>query len=209
MKIVIPGGTGQIGTFLAREFTALGHDVTVLSRTHHKLPWRVVHWDAEHLDSWAAELEGADVVINLAGRSVNCRYTPANRKLILESRVRSTRIIGQAIAAAKNPPAVWLQMGTATIYAHRYDAPNDEFTGILGGTEDDAPDTWRFSIQVAKAWEKALEDAVAPQNAQSSTANRDDHEPRSRRCLRRIIGSHTPRPRGNQRERSPVCVVDP
>lgn len=162
MKIFIPGGTGQIGTFLARELTQQGHHVTVLSRTNRNLPWRVVIWDAEHLDTWAAELDGADVVINLAGRSVNCRYTQANRRSILESRVHSSNVIGLAIAAAKTPPAVWLQMGTATIYAHRYDAPNDEFTGILGGTEDNAPDTWRFSIEVAKAWEKALEDAVVP-----------------------------------------------
>jgi uncharacterized protein len=93
---------------------------------------------------------------------VNCRYTPANREAILDSRVRSTQIVGQAIAAARRPPRVWLQSSTATIYAHRYDAPNDEHNGILGGNEPDAPDTWRFSIDVARAWERAFAEAVTP-----------------------------------------------
>lgn len=106
------------------------------------------------------QLEGADVVINLAGRSVNCRYHEENRRTIMESRVDSTRVMGQAIAQAARPPRVWLQASTATIYEHRFDAPNDEFTGILGGSEPNAPDTWRFSIDVAKAWEKAAQDAL-------------------------------------------------
>jgi uncharacterized protein len=105
--------------------------------------------------SWTEEIDGADVVINMAGRSVNCRYTPVNRAEIMQSRIVSTRLLGEAIAAAHQPPAVWLQASTATIYAHRYDAPNDETTGILGGDEANAPDTWRFSIGVAKAWEAA------------------------------------------------------
>ena len=93
-------------------------------------------------------------MINLAGRSVNCRYTPANRREILDSRVASTRVVGQAIARCARPPAVWLQASTATIYAHRFEAPNDEATGVVGGGPD-APDTWRFSIDVATAWEAA------------------------------------------------------
>jgi len=111
---------------------------------------------------WTRELDGADVVVNLAGRSVNCRYTPANRRAIKESRVNSTRVVGEAIAGAARPPRVWLQMSTATIYAHRYDAPNDEATGILGGAEPGAPDTWRFSIDVATSWERALDAAATP-----------------------------------------------
>ena len=99
----------------------------------------MVHWDATTIGPWAEEIDGADVVINLAGRSVNCRYTPRNREAIMQSRVRTTRIVGEAIAAARRPPRVWLQASTATIYAHRYDAPNDEATGILGGAEPDAP----------------------------------------------------------------------
>ncbi len=162
MKIIIPGGSGQVGTILARAFHAEGQEVVVLSRSPQKAPWRTVAWDAETLGDWAAELDGADAVINLAGRSVNCRYTPANRRAILDSRVHATRAVGEAIAGASRPPRVWLQMSTATIYAHRYDAPNDEATGILGGAEPNAPDTWRFSIDVAQAWERALDEAATP-----------------------------------------------
>ena len=160
MNIVIPGGSGQIGTLLARAFQRDGHEVIVLSRrASSSFPWRVVPWDASTLGAWTAELESSDVVINLAGRNVNCRYTPANRQAILQSRVDSTRVLGQAIARAARPPRLWLQAGTSTIYAHRYDAPNDEETGVLGGNEADAPPGWRFSIDVAKAWEGAVDEA--------------------------------------------------
>ncbi len=164
MKIVIPGGSGQVGTVLARHFVKKGHEVVVLSRTA-KDPalWRVRQWDARSVGEWAAELEGADVVIGLAGRSVNCRYHAANRRAIVDSRVDSTKALGLAIAQASTPPRQWLQMSTATIYAHRLDAPNDEATGILGGTEPGVPDTWRFSIEVATAWERAaMEQASLP-----------------------------------------------
>lgn len=160
MKIVIPGGSGQVGTVLARAFHAGGDDVVVLSRQPGIQPWRVVEWDGATLGAWQREIDGSDVVVNLAGRSVNCRYTPANREEILQSRVRSTRVVGQAIARAARPPRVWLQASTATIYAHQYDAPNDEYSGILGGHEPDAPDTWLFSIDVARAWEQAFEAAA-------------------------------------------------
>lgn len=163
MKIVIPGGTGQVGTILARAFSAGGHEVVVVSRSApEKSDWRVVKWDAETSGDWTSEFETADVVINLAGRSVNCRYTPENRREIIESRVKSTKIIGEAIANAANPPRVWLQASTATIYAHRYDQPNDEITGIIGGDEPDEPETWNFSIEVAKAWEQAANEADTP-----------------------------------------------
>ena len=162
MKIVIPGGSGQVGTILARAFSAAGHDVVVLSRRPARHPWRVVPWDGASPGDWTNELDGAHVVINLAGRSVNCRYTPANRREILESRVRSTRVVGEAIAAATRPPRAWLQASTATIYAHRYDRPNDEHTGVIGGGEQDAPDTWRFSIDVATAWERTFDAALTP-----------------------------------------------
>lgn len=162
MKIVIPGGSGQVGTLLARAFHQAEHEVVILSRSRSTAPWRVVEWDAETLGSWTAELERADVIINLAGRSVNCRYNAENRRLIKESRVNSTRILGEAIARTAHPPRAWLQASTATIYAHRYDAPNDETTGILGGSEPDLPDTWRFSIDVATSWEQSLNDATTP-----------------------------------------------
>lgn len=166
MKIVIPGGSGQVGGLLARAFVADGHEVVVLSRKPTPAPWRVVEWDAKTDGPWATELDGADVVVNLAGRSVNCRYTAANRREIKESRVESTRAVGRAIANSSRPPRVWLQASTATIYAHRHDAANDEFTGILGGTEDDTPDTWRFSIDVAKSWEAAAEQTPTPHTRQ-------------------------------------------
>jgi uncharacterized protein (TIGR01777 family) len=162
MKIVIPGGSGQVGTVLARAMHADGHDVCVLSRRPAAVPWRCVRWDGRTLEHWVDEFGGADVVINLAGRSVNCRYHARNRKIITESRVESTRAVGQAIANCDRPPRVWLQASTATIYAHCFDAPNDEATGILGGHEPNAPDTWRFSIDVATAWEKAANESTIP-----------------------------------------------
>ena len=162
MKVVLPGGSGQVGTILARAFHRDGHEVVVFSRKPATAPWRVVAWDARTLGDWAAELEGAAAVINLAGRSVNCRYNAENRRLIKESRVQATRVVGQAVARARRPPPVWLQASTATIYAHRFDTPNDEAGGLLGGSEPDAPDAWRFSIDVATAWERALDEAATP-----------------------------------------------
>jgi uncharacterized protein len=162
MKIVIPGGSGQVGTVLSRELTQLGHEVVVLSRTPGNRRWRTVKWDGETLGEWVSEIEEADAVINLAGQSVNCRYSPENRRIIMDSRIKSTRVIGEAIAQAWKPPRVWLQASTATIYAHRYDAANDELTGIIGGSEPNAPDTWRFSIDVATSWEQVFNEAAGP-----------------------------------------------
>jgi uncharacterized protein len=160
MKIVIPGGSGQVGTILGRAFHGDGHDVVVLSRRPDVRPWRVLSWDGATLGGWQSEIDGSDVVINLAGRSVNCRYTAANREEILRSRVWSTRVVGQAIGQATRPPRVWLQASTATIYSHRYDRPNDERSGTLGGQESHAPKSWRFSIEVARAWERAFDEAT-------------------------------------------------
>ncbi|MCE9611716.1 MAG: TIGR01777 family oxidoreductase [Chthoniobacter sp.] len=162
MKIVIPGGSGQVGTLLARAFHAEGHAVVVLTRHPQPTAWKTFAWDGATPGDWCAQLDGADAVINLAGRSVNCRYHTANRREIMQSRVDSTHAVGLAIAAARQPPRVWLQAGTATIYAHRYESANDEATGILGGDEPNTPDTWRFSIEVARAWERALEEASTP-----------------------------------------------
>jgi hypothetical protein len=162
MKIVLPGGTGQVGNVLARAFLAQGHEVVVLSRGSQGVA-RTVPWDARTVGPWAREFDGADAVINLAGRSVNCRYTPENLRQMMDSRVDSTRVVGQAIAQAQRPPRVWLQMSTATIYAHRFDAPNDEATGLIGGNEPDAPAYWRRSIDIAKAWEETQQQAPTPQ----------------------------------------------
>ena len=162
MKIVIPGGSGQVGTVLARAFHGEGHEVVVLSRRPEVRPWRVSAWDGATPGTWQADIDGSDVVINLAGRSVNCRYNQTNRDEILRSRVDSTRVVGAAIATSQRAPGVWLQASTATIYAHRYDRPNDEHTGVLGGGEPDAPDTWRLSIDVARAWERAFDESITP-----------------------------------------------
>ena len=162
MKIILAGGSGQVGTILARALLAANHDLVILSRHQLERPCRVVAWDGTTLGPWAAEVDGSDVVINLAGRSVNCRYTDRNKREILESRVASTRVLGEAIGAARHPPRAWLQASTATIYAHRYDAPNEEATGLLGGQEGAAPHAWKFSTDVARAWEHSLEAAQTP-----------------------------------------------
>ena len=162
MKIVIPGGSGHVGMVLSRAFHAAGDEVVVLTRRPCPAAWRMVEWDGQTLGAWITELEGADAVINLAGRSVNCRYNAENRRQIMDSRVHSARAIGQAISRSAHPPRVWLQMATATIYAHRFDAANDEATGVLGGHEFNAPSTWRFSIDVATAWEQSASEAATP-----------------------------------------------
>ncbi|MCF7961497.1 MAG: TIGR01777 family oxidoreductase [Pirellula sp.] len=162
MKIVIPGGSGQLGTILARELIAQKHEVIVLSRKPYLAPWPVVLWDAKNLGGWQASFDNADVVINLAGRSVNCRYSQENRRQILNSRVDATRVVGKAISNASTPPRVWLQTSTATIYSHRFDSPNDDIRGLLGGNEPNVPDTWKFSIDVARAWEQAAEELDLP-----------------------------------------------
>jgi uncharacterized protein (TIGR01777 family) len=162
VKIVLPGGSGLLGHILARAFARDGHEIVILSRRSGPSPWRVVEWDGASLGAWTREIDGADLVINLAGRSVNCRYTPKNRAEIMTSRIASTRVLGEAIAAAARPPAVWLQSSTATIYAHRYDAANDEATGVLGGSEPGVPETWNFSIDVATQWEREFDRASTP-----------------------------------------------
>ena len=107
---------------------------------------------------WVEAVDGADVVVNLAGRTVDCRYTAKNRREMMESRVDSTRALGEAIAAAGSPPGLWLQASTATIYAHSLDTPNDEASGVLGDTEG----KWGFSVAIAKAWEETMYQAHVP-----------------------------------------------
>ena len=161
MRVVLPGGSGHLGGLLSGALRARGHEVVVLSRGPGE-PGRSVTWDGRTGGPWEAELDGADAVINLAGRSVNCRYTAGNLCAMLASRVDSTRAVGAAIARAARPPRVWLQSSTATIYAHRFDAPNDDVSGELGGREPDAPGYWRTSIDIATGWERELAEAPTP-----------------------------------------------
>src|SRR5208282_5860642 len=162
LRIVLPGGSGQVGTILARHFQAQGHHVVVLARSTSPAPWRIVQWDATNLDRWTAELENADLVLNLAGRNVNCRYSDANRREIKESRTRTTRLLGEAISRLTHPPKTWMNASTATIYRHALDRPMDETTGEIGGNEPDAPSPWKFSIAVATSWEKEFFAANTP-----------------------------------------------
>ena len=164
VKVVIPGGTGKVGGMLRRELSARGHEVVVLSRHPGELERGVRHlaWDGRTLGDWVAEIDGADAVVNLAGRTVSCRYTDANLQQMMDSRVESTRVVGEAIAKAAAPPRVWLQMSTATIYADRRDAPNDEATGVIGGHEPTVPDYWEFSVRIARCWEAAQMEAAVP-----------------------------------------------
>lgn len=162
MKIVIPGGSGHIGSLLSRRFGADGHEVVVLSRSRAPIPpARVVQWNGRSEGEWFEEIDGADVVINLAGRSVNCRYNKHNLAEMLRSRVESTVVVGAAIGQARRPPRVWLQASTATIYAHTHGPAHDE-GGEIGGNEPDVPAYWSFSVDIARAWERALADASTP-----------------------------------------------
>ncbi len=156
MKIVIPGGSGQVGRILARWFHAKGFDVAVLTRKPAAAPWRTVAWDGEARGAWVSELEGSDVCINLAGRSVNCRYDRRNRREIYDSRINTTLLLNDVIGSLARPSRVWLNASTATIYRHALDRAMDEESGELSGNEPGAPGTWNFSIRVAKDWEQAF-----------------------------------------------------
>lgn len=164
MKIVIPGGTGQVGGILRRALAARGDDVVVLSRRPQRLEPGVRHvvWDGRTLGPWAGELDGADAVVNLAGRTVSCRYTDENLRQMMDSRVESTRVVGEAIAAAASPPATWLQMSTATIYADTRGPAHDETTGVVGGEEPDVPLYWEYSVRIARRWEQTQLEAPTP-----------------------------------------------
>ena len=166
MKIVIPGGTGHLGRIVSRAWAARDHEVVVLTRQPDRTPQpgvRQVRWDGRAPGPWAAEIDGCDVVLNLAGRSVNCRYTPANLREMMRSRVDSARLVGQAVARAATPPAVWLQMSTATIYAHSTGRAHDEATGVIGGDEPGVPGYWSYSVAIATAWEREQERARTPE----------------------------------------------
>jgi uncharacterized protein (TIGR01777 family) len=146
-KIVIAAGTGFLGQVIIDHFAADFDRIIILTRqrSHSVKNMHYVHWNAKTLTGWESELENADVLINLAGKSVDCRYTDANKKEILASRLDSTAILNKAVLQCLNPPKHWLNAATSTIYRHSTDKQMDEETGEIG---DD------FSMNVAKAWEK-------------------------------------------------------
>ncbi|WP_245596487.1 TIGR01777 family oxidoreductase [Nocardioides alkalitolerans] len=164
MKIVIPGGTGHVGGVLRRALVAQGHEVVVLSRHPRPLEPGVRHveWDGRTLGPWADELDGADAVVNLAGRTVSCRYTDEHLREMMDSRVESTRVVGEAVMKAERPPRVWLQMSTATIYADTRGPAHDEATGVIGGDEPHVPLYWEYSVRIARRWEAAQQEADLP-----------------------------------------------
>jgi uncharacterized protein (TIGR01777 family) len=160
-KMILAGGTGFIGGALARHFTALDWEVVVLTR-HSKARGdqvREVSWDGATVGDWARELEGAEAVVNLSGRSIDCRFTPANRKLLRDSRIQSTQAIGHAIAQCKAPPHIWLNSSSASLYKHTFDTDMDE-SGAQGATPE-AKD--EFLLELIHQWEEAFDSAQTPQ----------------------------------------------
>ena len=159
-RIILAGGTGFLGRVLADHFAAQGTPVVILTRQPKARTGsiREIAWNGATLGDWWKELEGARALINLAGVSVNCRYHARNRRLILDSRLCSTRVLGQAVARCAHPPPVWLNANTATIYKHTLGPAWDE-AGELGGCAE-AKDL--FSVHVASEWERVLDESETP-----------------------------------------------
>jgi uncharacterized protein (TIGR01777 family) len=167
LRIVIPGGSGQVGRMLASYFQDRGHQVSVLTRGPYTANWQTVHWDGINIGPWVETLEGADVVIHLSGKSVNCRATARNKREMYSSRIGPTRLLGRVIAGMSNPPRLWMNASTATIYRHALDRDMDEATGEIGGGEmisarRRAPKKWDATIELVKAWEAALYESTTP-----------------------------------------------
>lgn len=148
-RIVIAGGSGYIGTLLARHFSAT-HDVIVLSRKSKPAQKniRTVCWDGQTEGTWVSELEGAEVLINLTGKNVNCRYNKSNQEEILQSRVNATLVLGKAVQQLLHPPHTWIQLTSATIYRHATDKAMDELRGEIGEG---------FSVKVCEQWESCFD----------------------------------------------------
>jgi hypothetical protein len=159
-KIILAGGSGFLGQLLGRYLRTRGWEPVILTRTPSPTAeFPELPWDARALGDWARSLDGAEAVINLAGRSVNCRFTPENRQLVMDSRVDSTRVLGEAIARCQQPPRVWLNSSTATIYRHTFGPAHDESSTDFSPTPE-AKDA--YSVEVGRAWEKAFDDAATP-----------------------------------------------
>jgi NAD dependent epimerase/dehydratase family enzyme len=185
LRIVLPGGSGQVGSLLARHFQQQGHHVTVLTRGPYTAPWQTVHWDGVSAGDWIATLDGADVCINLTGRGVNCRATAANRKAIYESRIHSTRLLGRVIASLAEPPRVWMNASAATINPRVLDAEGvdlpvgemegDETSGCLPSgakaPEDFALDMYGLKPVPFNALPVAINPQPVPFNSQAIPFN--------------------------------------
>ncbi|MDC0763692.1 MULTISPECIES: TIGR01777 family oxidoreductase [Brevibacillus] len=139
-KVILAGGTGFIGKYLADKFNQLGYEVMIIARTFPHITW-------DNHAKIVEALEDSELLINLAGKSVNCRYHDKNKEEILKSRTETTHILGNAVLACKNPPPLWINSSTATIYRHAEDRPMTEGSGELGTG---------FSVDVAKEWESAF-----------------------------------------------------
>jgi len=153
-RIVIAGGSGSIGSALSREFSAHGREVFILTRNPRQRGdgIREILWDGEHPGEWDQYLDGAEAVINLTGKSINCRHTPENRREIIDSRVNSVKAIGSAMARAKIPPRVWVQASAAGFYGDTKD--------IL--CAETAPNGNDALAKVCRDWENAFASAATP-----------------------------------------------
>jgi len=160
-KLVIAAGTGFLGNVLVNHFKNKFDEIIILTRGESKTidTIKYLNWNAKTLSGWEKELENTDILINLTGKSVDCRYTEFNKNEILNSRIDSTKILNQAVLQCKNPPVHWLNSSTSTIYRHSIDREMDEYSGEIG---DD------FSMNVAKSWEKSFFETETPKTLKTA-----------------------------------------
>ncbi len=153
-KIILAGGAGYLGKFLSNALTEKGYEVVILSRSPKENQSNVKYckWDGKSLGDWFKEVDGAFAVVNLTGKSVNCRYTDDNKREIVESRTNSVRVLGEAILKSKNPPKVWVQTSSLAIYGNTGEKMCDENTPLGKG----------FSPSVCIAWEKDFKEIQIP-----------------------------------------------
>jgi hypothetical protein len=166
LRIVLPGGSGQVGTFLASYFQQQGHHVTVLTRSPYAAPWQTVHWDGLRPGPWIETLEAADACIHLSGRSINCRFTRQNRRELHNSRIGPTRLLHRVFAGLASPPRLWLNASAVSIYPHAFPAPihdpqMDESFPLAGEPARISrwrpmSSRWRFVSSLVRDWEVAF-----------------------------------------------------
>ena len=154
-KIILVGGNGYVGGVLANHFSGIAREIIIISRKAaiQKLNIKTVVWDGKTRDKWEKELVGADLIVNLCGKNVNCRYTEKNREEIINSRLIPTKLLGEVINNMDNPPKVWINVTSATIYRHAEDVAQDEISGEIG---------YGFSIEVCKLWEASFFESYTP-----------------------------------------------